>query len=110
MALNVEPIFKNSVLQIAEALLWDQDPTKLSQGDLSDLSDNELEVISEAALLSEIQKLALSLHITAIVLVIALMAQSQSGINRSAARIAKSVLGSSLGEEENKCMVLLGLQ
>jgi len=110
IAINFEPIFKHSARHIAETLVWDKDPTKLSKGDLSDLSENEIEVINETALLSEIQKLALSLNMTAIVLVIALMAQSQAGMNRSAARIAKSVLGPSLGEEENKCMVLLGLQ
>jgi hypothetical protein len=43
------------------------------------------------------------------VLVIALIAQSQASGNRSAARIAKSVLGDQLTEELRKVAELIGL-
>ena len=109
-AINISPILNNNILKIASAISWDHDPTKLAQGDLSDLSDVEIKIINEVAGLSEIQELALTLNVTTIVLVIALMAQSQAGINRSAARIAKSILGTSPNEEANQAMASLGLQ
>lgn len=86
---------------------WDVSPNQLLAGDLSSLEDTWL--IEVAAALPEVIAFARRNSIEPTVLVIALIAQSQSSKSRSAARISKAILGDRLTEELLKIAAMLGL-
>jgi hypothetical protein len=88
---------------------WDMSPNELLAGDLSVLGPQEALVIKRAAARPEVIALAKRMNIDPTVLVVALLAQSQASGNRSAARIAKLVLGGQLTDELRKITALIGL-
>ena len=78
---------------------WDLAPAKLQSGDLSVLDEELAKGIRRAAGEPSVVALAQQLGISPVVLVIALMALAQSQASRTAARIAKSVLGDPVPHE-----------
>lgn len=78
---------------------WDISPNQLLAGDLSALDPHDACLIEDAAALPEVIALAKLINVDPIVLVVALIARSQSRRNRSAARIAKAILGNRFTEE-----------
>jgi hypothetical protein len=88
---------------------WDISPNKLLGGDLSALDSDGAWFIECAAAKPEVIAVAKQNSIDPTVLVIALIAWSQSSKNRSAARIAKTILGDRLTEKLLKIAELLGL-
>jgi hypothetical protein len=71
---------------------WSADPNGLRQGDLSSLTDCVAEAIRTAASLPEVVALADALGQPAVAVVVALLARAERSRNRSAARLARSVL------------------
>jgi hypothetical protein len=88
---------------------WDMSPKELLAGDLSVLDPQEALLIERVAAQPEVIALAKRMNVDPTVLVVALLAQSQASGNRSAARIAKSVLGGKLADEQRKIAKLIGL-
>jgi hypothetical protein len=84
---------------IASRIDWDASPTKLLNGDLSALEPHDAWLIERAAAAPEAIALAKQLKIDPIVLIVALIARSHAIGNRSAARIAKAILGDAVVEE-----------
>jgi hypothetical protein len=78
---------------------WDAAPQRLQAGDLSVL-DREVErVIRSAATLPEVVAFAREFTVDSIILVVGLIARFQSSRSRSAARLAKAILGDLAGAE-----------
>jgi hypothetical protein len=88
---------------------WDISPNLLLAGDLSALDRQEASLIERAAALPEAIALAKQMNIDPVVLIVALIARSQSLRNRSAARIAKAILGARTTEELRSIAGKLGL-
>jgi len=88
---------------------WDSSPNQLLVGDLSALDPQDARLIERAAALPEAVALANQMNIGPIVLILALIAQSQSPRSRSAARIAKAILGDGFTEELRSIAKKLGL-
>ena len=86
-------------LRIGSKIDWDISPNHLLAGDLSALDPQDAWLIERAAALPEAIALAKQMNIDPIVLIVALIARSQSLRNRSAARIAKAILGDGTTEE-----------
>jgi len=72
---------------------WDVSPNRLIAGDLSGLDQDDVVAIRFHAERPEVIALAQRLGIDPVVLVIAALAQAQSAADRSAARVAKAILG-----------------
>ncbi len=93
----------------AVSLDWDVSPNRLLAGDLSALDPLDASVIEQAAAQAAIIALAKQMSIDPIVLVVALLAQSQASGNRSAERIARAVLDRKFAEELRDVARLIGL-
>jgi hypothetical protein len=85
--------------RIGSKIDWDISPNRLLAGDLSALDPQDARLIERAAALPEAIALAKQMNIDPIVLIVALIARSQSLRNRSAARIAKAIFGDGFTEE-----------
>jgi hypothetical protein len=85
--------------RIGSKIDWDISPNQLLAGDLSALDPQDARLIERAAALPEAIALAKQMNIDPIVLIVALIARSQSLRNRSAARIAKAIFGDGFTEE-----------
>lgn len=72
---------------------WAAQPEALRRGDLSQLPEQVAEAVRAAAANSEVVSLAAELDVPTSVLVLALLADSESPNDRSAARFARAVLG-----------------
>jgi hypothetical protein len=105
--------FDDSARPLSEAALgidWDISPNQLIVGDLSALDPQAASLIQHAAARPEVVAFAKQFNLDPATLVIALLARSQSSINRSAARIAKTILGNRAPEEDLiRIAELLGL-
>jgi Vault protein inter-alpha-trypsin domain/von Willebrand factor type A domain len=88
---------------------WDHAPNSLLAGDLSDLDPPVARMIEEAAAHAKVVALAQRMNIAPVVLVIALVAQSQASRSRSAARIAKQILAAKFAKDIRALASLLGL-
>jgi hypothetical protein len=88
---------------------WDADPDALRRGDLSKLDAEIVLTIRLAATKPDIIALAEELRVAAVVVVIALLARKAGGTNRSAARIARAVLGRGRADAVNAAMANAGL-
>ena len=89
---------------------WDISPNQLLVGDLSALDLQDASLIERAARLAEVAALAQQMNVSPTMLVVALLARSQSADSRSAARIAKAILGDQVPEAALlKIALLLGL-
>lgn len=78
---------------LASMIDWDAAPNRLQVGDLSVLDTGVAGEIHMLALSTSLQDLARLLQIEPVVLIIGLVANIQSTKNRSAARIAKAIIG-----------------
>jgi hypothetical protein len=99
----------NSLRGIGLKIDWDKAPNQLIAGDLTGLDPSDASLLKHAAALLEVVALAEQLKIEPIVLIVALLARSQSPSNRSAARIAKAILGNGTNEEMRRIAQSLGL-
>jgi hypothetical protein len=88
---------------------WDISPNQLLAGDLSALDPQDAQLIKDAAALPEVIALAKRMNVDPIVLIVALVARSQSRGNRSAARIAKAIFGGRIPQELRSLAGKLGL-
>ncbi len=89
---------------------WDREPGRLQIGDISGLEPRVAERLYLAAEVPEIVKYAERIGIDALVLVIALLARSQSQRNRSAQRIANAILRNESPDELEQLMGILNAQ
>jgi hypothetical protein len=97
---RIDPIAPTAaLLRIGSKIDWNISPNHLLAGDLSALDPQDAWLIERAAALPEAIALAKQMNIDPIVLIVALIARSQSLRNRSAARIAKAILGDGFTEE-----------
>jgi hypothetical protein len=78
---------------------WDISPNQLRAGNLSGLDPQHAAVIKQAAARPEVVAFAKQFNLDPTVLVVALVARSQSAANRSAARLAKAILGGRIPED-----------
>jgi hypothetical protein len=104
--------FEEAGLTLSEVALkidWDASPNRLVAGDLSALDPADAARIASAAAVDEVVVLAKQMKIEPTVLVIALLAYSRSAENRSAARVAKAILGAEITEEQFGLLVLIDL-
>jgi hypothetical protein len=107
-SVEVDPVRTEPLLRDLR-IDWDTSPNQLLAGDLSALDPEDAALIARVAAYPEVVALATRMNIAPIVLVVALLAQSQASGNRSAARIAKSVLGDQFTDELIKLGKLIGL-
>jgi len=101
------PTFELS--KLGSRIDWDKSPNDLLAGNLSALDPQDARLIAQAASRSEAVSLAMRMSINPTLLIVALLAQSQSAGNRSAARIAKAVLDDSFIVEIRELAQKLGL-
>ena len=101
------PAFELS--KLGSKIDWDKSPNDLLAGNLSALDPQAARLITQAASRSEAIGLAGRMSINPTLLIVALLAQSQSASNRSAARIAKAVLDNSFAGEIRDLAEKLGL-
>jgi hypothetical protein len=94
---------------IGSRIDWDIAPNRLLAGDLSALDRQDAGMIARAAALPEAIAVANRMTIDPVVLIVALIARSQSLINRSAARISKAIFGDGFSEELRSLAAQLGL-
>jgi hypothetical protein len=100
-----------SLLDVASTIDWGMSPNRLLLSDLSALDPQAAALIQLAADLPEVIAFAHRIGLDPTTLVIALVARSQSATNRSAARIAKTILGDRGHEDElTRIAELLGLR
>ena len=95
--------------KIGSRIDWDISPNHLLNSDLSALDPQDAWLIERAAALQEVIALAKQMNIDPIVLIVALIARSQSLRSRSAARIAKAIFGDGFTEELRSIAGTLGL-
>jgi hypothetical protein len=95
---------------IGSRIDWDGSPNRLLAGDLSALDREDYRMITRAAALPEAIALAKQMNIDPVVLIVALIARSQSLVSRSAARIAKAILGGAFTDELRRIAGKLGLE
>jgi hypothetical protein len=93
----------------AELIPWEVAHHLLRSGNLDGLNPAFATLIHEAAAQPEVTALAARMSIDAIVLVIALMARHQAESNRTAARLARSILGGQPSDEVEEMARSLGL-
>ncbi len=72
---------------------WDAAPQRLQAGDLSELDRDVASAIRSAAAITEVVSYARQLNLDPIIFVVGLIARFQSSRSRSAARLAKAILG-----------------
>jgi hypothetical protein len=94
---------------IADRIDWDADPEALRRGDLSGLAADVVLMIRLAASQPDIIALADKLGVSAAVVIIALLARKASGENRSAARLARAILGRTHADALKTVMEHMGL-
>lgn len=88
---------------------WDAAPNQLIAGDLSGLDAGDARIIAEVARRPDVVALAQRLGVVAVALVIAALAQAQASRHRSAARVAKAIVGKRSAEELRLIAQTLGL-
>lgn len=93
----------------SEAIDWGHAPEQLLLGDLSFVVERVAAVIREAAAMPGVIDLAEQLDLTPIQLVIGLLARAQAKTDRSAARVAKRMLGTELADDVIELSRSLGL-
>jgi sugar phosphate isomerase/epimerase len=82
----------------------------LISGDLSGLEPAAAAIIERAAATRGVIALARRMKIDPVVLLIGLLARSQEAINRTAARVAKAILGKRQVSEVEQISAQLGLE
>ena len=97
------------IASVTHLIDWDADPEALRRGDLSGLPAEVVLAIQYAATKSEIIALADEFGVKPAVVVIALLAKKASDANRSAARIARAILGRSRADAVTAAMADIGL-
>jgi hypothetical protein len=105
----IQHIDPTALPKIGSRIDWDISPNHLLAGDLSALDPQDAWLIERAAALPEAIALAKQMNIDPIVLIVALIARSQSRRNRSAARIAKAIFGNGFTDELRSIAGKLGL-
>ena len=88
---------------------WDKSPNQLLAGDLSALYPHDASTIKSVAERPDVIARAQKIGVDPAVLVVAAIAQLQSSGSRSAARIAKAILGKQSPEELREILEMLGL-
>jgi hypothetical protein len=84
---------EEDLLRSAAMVDWDRAPNRLAAGDLGALGRVVARAVRRAAADAEVVSVARQLGLDPVALIIALMALAQSSANRSAARIARAILG-----------------
>jgi hypothetical protein len=95
---------------VARQLDWVSSPNKWIAGDLSELEPAAAAIIERAAATLGVIALARRMKIDPVVLLIGLLARSQEAINRTAARVAKAILGKRQVSEVERVSAQLGLE
>jgi hypothetical protein len=98
-----------SLRGIAGRIDWDDDPQALRRGHLAALTPVVEGAIRTAAQGPDVIALAQALGLDPIVVVIALLARSLGAANRSAQRLARSILGKRPGAEIEAALTEVGL-
>jgi hypothetical protein len=105
---HASPAHRPQPPDLVARINWNAAPAKLKSGDLSVLDQDIARLVREAAARPQIVELARKLGLDAIVLVIALLARAASPRSRSAARIARAILGGVPENEIAAAATLLG--
>ena len=95
--------------QIAGRIDWDAAPNKLREGDLSTIDPAVATLIRAAAVRPDVVAVAMRFKVSPVQLILALLARAYAGSNRSAARLARVILGSRLSPEIEALCAQLGL-
>jgi len=92
---------------LAGKIDWDAAPQRLQAGDLSAVGREVALTIHSAAAIPEVVAFARQLGLDPVALIIGLVARSEASISRSAARVAKAILGEiALGGVERIAQIL----
>ncbi|MCL2713539.1 MAG: hypothetical protein FWD68_02815 [Alphaproteobacteria bacterium] len=78
---------------LAGSIRWDHAPESLTRGELADLTPAQTTAVLALAARPQVRDLARQLGLTPLLLVIGLLARMVANNNRSAARIARAILG-----------------
>lgn len=89
---------------------WDRDPGRLQTGETSSLEPDVGELLRYCAEAQEIVEYAKAVGVAALVLVVVLLARSQSETNRSAKRIANSILRDQPPDELDRLTDMLNVR
>jgi hypothetical protein len=101
---------KSNLQHLCGQVDWSRHPDALRQGEWQgNLSPDVIAGLQEAAKLTELQQLAVALGITAELVALALLARSEAGSDRGAARFARTVLGQADPLKVEKAALLIGL-
>jgi hypothetical protein len=95
---------------LAGPIDWDAAPQRLQAGDLSALDREVALAIHSAAVIPEVIAFARQFGLDPVVLVIGLLARSESSMSRSAARLGKAILGDIAHEGLDHVAKVLGLK
>jgi hypothetical protein len=98
-----------SLARAAGRIDWDEHPDLLRRGDLSDLDADVANLIRAAATLAAISAFATRHAMDPIIAVIGLLARSAAATSRSAARLARAILGSVGPQEADQMASCVGL-
>jgi hypothetical protein len=103
LSASAEPSLRNVKID------WDNSPNQLLTGDLSALDPDDASMIKSAAERPDVIAFARRVGVGPTALVIAAIAQLHASTKRSAARIAKIVLGKLSPDERAEILEMLGL-
>ena len=95
---------------IASKIDWDAAPQQLQAGNLSALDREVARAIRSAAAISKVVAFARQLGLDPVVLVVGLVARSESSVSRSAATLAKAIFGDITREGLDHIAQMLGLK
>jgi len=96
--------------ELADRIDWDAAPQRLQAGDLSSVDPGVATEIRRTAADPEVIALAVKLRLDPIALIVALIARARAFASRSAARIARAVLGQRLSNGVRRVATKLGLE
>jgi len=106
----VEPGSPRNLAEVAEQIDWDAAPHRLQHGDLSAVDPDVASEIRRAAADPAVVALARKLRLSPVALIIALLARARALASRSAARIARAVLGPRLSLALRRTAGRMGLE
>jgi hypothetical protein len=95
---------------LASRIDWDAAPQRLKTGDLSALDREVARAIRSAAAITEVVACARRLGLDPVALIVGLVACSESLVSRSAARLAKAILGDTAREGLDDIAQMIGLK
>ena len=110
---TIEKLYEHGAVprmsRLGSQIDWDVSPNQLIAGDLSAVEPVAARLIEIAATIPEVVDLAQQMNLDAVRLIVALVARAHSSKSRSAARVARAILGAKTSVEIEALSRRLGL-